>query len=166
MQVQAQLFCTGLSYCDFVVCLENDLHVERIEPDTSFMEEKLAKSQLLFETAVLPELLGRWFSRPLPEASTEETTSSTFATTSMSPLSVMCRITMLLNLHVASTVISSDSPNVLHYCYCQQGEYGRMVGCDNKDCPYQWFHLGCLKLKSLPKSSKWYCPDCRKLKKR
>jgi hypothetical protein len=48
------------------------------------------------------------------------------------------------------------------YCYCQQEEYGRMVGCDNNDCPYEWFHLDCLKLKALPKSSKWYCPDCRK----
>ena len=25
-----------------------------------------------------------------------------------------------------------------------------MVGCDNPGCPYQWFHLECLRLKSVP----------------
>ena len=37
-----------------------------------------------------------------------------------------------------------------------------MVGCDNDDCPYQWFHLDCLKLKAFPKSKTWYCPECQK----
>ena len=34
--------------------------------------------------------------------------------------------------------------------------------CDNDDCPYQWFHLDCLKLKAFPKSKTWYCPECQK----
>ena len=50
------------------------------------------------------------------------------------------------------------------YCYCQKEEYGDLVGCDNAACKYQWFHLDCLKLKTLPKSSKWFCPDCRKVR--
>ena len=41
-----------------------ELHVERIKPDTSFMEENLVKVKLFFKVAVLPELLGRCFSRP------------------------------------------------------------------------------------------------------
>ena len=47
-------------------------------------------------------------------------------------------------------------------CYCRGGEHGQMVGCDNDDCPYQWFHLDCLKLKAFPKSKTWYCPECQK----
>ena len=43
---------------------KEDLHVERIEPNPAFMEENLAKVKHLFDVAVLPELLGRWFSRP------------------------------------------------------------------------------------------------------
>ena len=27
------------------------------------------------------------------------------------------------------------------YCYCQGPEEGEMVGCDNPDCKYEWFHL-------------------------
>ena len=49
------------------------------------------------------------------------------------------------------------------YCYCKQGEHGKMVGCDNDSSSYQWFNLECLNLKNLPTSSKWHCPDCRKL---
>eukprot|EP00054_Salpingoeca_dolichothecata_P013944 m.78180 g.78180 ORF g.78180 m.78180 type:complete len:289 (+) comp20730_c0_seq3:37-903(+) len=38
---------------------------------------------------------------------------------------------------------------------------GEMVGCDNKDCEKQWFHLACIGLKSAPTAKTWYCPDCR-----
>ena len=144
--MQAQLFCTGLSYCDFVVYTKNQLHVERITPDTLFMKEIMIKVQHFFEIAVLPELLGRWFSR-LPSSSSTNTTSLDTST----------------SLPEMSTS-SSDLQN--KYCYCQQEEYGNMVGCDNNGCPYHWFHLSCLKLNCLPKSSKWYCPDCRKLQKK
>lgn len=65
--MQAQLFCTGLSYCDFVVCTQKEVFIERIKPDTAFMMEKMAKVKDFFEIAVLPELLGRWFSRPTPD---------------------------------------------------------------------------------------------------
>ena len=41
LQVQAQLFCTGLSYCDFIVYTEKELHVEHIKPDTMFMKKTL-----------------------------------------------------------------------------------------------------------------------------
>ena len=51
------------------------------------------------------------------------------------------------------------------YCYCQGGEHGEMVGCDNTDCSYQWFHLDCLHLSVPPKGKLWYCPDCSKLDK-
>lgn len=26
------------------------------------------------------------------------------------------------------------------YCYCQQPSFGEMVGCENGDCPTEWFH--------------------------
>ena len=38
-----------------------------------------------------------------------------------------------------------------------------LIPTDNHDCPYQWFHLTCLKLRTPPKGKIWYCPDCRKL---
>lgn len=36
-----------------------------------------------------------------------------------------------------------------------------MVACDKPDCPRQWFHLDCIGLKSVPKSAKWYCDECK-----
>jgi len=47
------------------------------------------------------------------------------------------------------------------YCYCDGVSYGEMVACDNKDCPREWFHLDCIGLKSVPKSAKWYCDECK-----
>ena len=46
------------------------------------------------------------------------------------------------------------------YCLCQQVAYGKMVACDNQDCPLAWFHFGCVGLQSSPRG-KWYCPQCK-----
>ena len=48
------------------------------------------------------------------------------------------------------------------YCLCQQVSYGKMVACENQDCPLAWFHFGCLGLQSKPRG-KWYCPRCKHL---
>lgn len=45
------------------------------------------------------------------------------------------------------------------YCYCRGVSYGAMVGCDNDDCRYEWFHYGCVGLTEPPKG-KWYCKEC------
>lgn len=50
-------------------------------------------------------------------------------------------------------------PNEPTYCTCQQVSYGEMIGCDNQDCPIEWFHFGCMDLSHKPKG-KWYCPKC------
>ncbi len=50
-------------------------------------------------------------------------------------------------------------PNEPTYCLCQQVSYGEMIGCDNNDCPIEWFHFGCMGLSNKPKG-KWYCPKC------
>ncbi|KAK2187789.1 hypothetical protein NP493_154g03011 [Ridgeia piscesae] len=50
-------------------------------------------------------------------------------------------------------------PNEPRYCVCNDVSYGDMVGCDNEDCPIEWFHYGCVGLNQAPKG-KWYCPQC------
>ena len=32
------------------------------------------------------------------------------------------------------------------YCLCRRISYGEMIACDNRDCPIEWFHLGCVGL--------------------
>ncbi|KAM9327614.1 inhibitor of growth protein 3 isoform 2-T2 [Pholidichthys leucotaenia] len=56
-------------------------------------------------------------------------------------------------------------PNEPRYCICNQVSYGEMVGCDNADCPIEWFHYGCVGLTEAPKG-KWYCPQCTAAMKR
>ena len=50
-------------------------------------------------------------------------------------------------------------PNEPTYCLCHQVSFGEMIGCDNIDCPIEWFHFQCVGLSSKPKG-KWYCPRC------
>ncbi|XP_020377349.1 inhibitor of growth protein 2 [Rhincodon typus] len=51
-------------------------------------------------------------------------------------------------------------PNEPTYCLCNQVSYGEMIGCDNDECPIEWFHFSCVGLTYKPKG-KWYCPKCR-----
>ncbi|BFZ24476.1 hypothetical protein BsWGS_27515 [Bradybaena similaris] len=51
-------------------------------------------------------------------------------------------------------------PNEPVYCSCKSVSYGEMIGCDNEKCAIEWYHFGCVGLRSKPKG-KWYCPDCR-----
>lgn len=67
-QVQLQLLLTGASYCDFMVWREDseangEIFLERLQPDMTFVEEGVAKAKLFFLQGVLPELVGKWYSR-------------------------------------------------------------------------------------------------------
>lgn len=52
------------------------------------------------------------------------------------------------------------NPNEPRYCICNQVSYGSMIACDNKLCPYEWFHFRCVGIIRPPKG-KWYCPLCK-----
>ena len=55
-----------------------------------------------------------------------------------------------------------DQEDTKEYCFCHNVSYGDMVGCENDNCPYEWFHLKCVGLKEPPKEEDtWYCPECR-----
>lgn len=81
--------------------------------------------------------------------------------------------------------IDPDEPR---YCLCNRVSFGTMIQCDNVDvsgsitsgtpsyrtqnsqltpvqnCKQEWFHLECVNLSEIPaRTTKWYCPDCRKL---
>jgi hypothetical protein len=50
-------------------------------------------------------------------------------------------------------------PDEPRYCVCRGVSYGEMILCENKDCPTEWFHIGCVRLKTIP-HGKWYCEQC------
>jgi hypothetical protein len=45
------------------------------------------------------------------------------------------------------------------YCSCQDVSFGKMIACDNDNCPYEWFHFSCEGLKQAPIGT-WYCSFC------
>ncbi|XP_073730050.1 inhibitor of growth protein 5b isoform X2 [Misgurnus anguillicaudatus] len=62
-------------------------------------------------------------------------------------------------MHPSDVLDMPVDPNEPTYCLCSQVSYGEMIGCDNADCPIEWFHFTCVGLTTKPKG-KWYCPRC------
>ena len=60
-QIQTQLLVTEYSYCDFFVYTNKDFIRIRILPNTLIMDEIREKVQHFFIKAILPELLGKYF---------------------------------------------------------------------------------------------------------
>ncbi|KAK7093631.1 inhibitor of growth protein 5-like [Littorina saxatilis] len=61
--------------------------------------------------------------------------------------------------HPSDVLDMPVDPNEPTYCLCHQVSYGEMIGCDNPDCPIEWFHFACVGLTTKPKG-KWFCPRC------
>ncbi|XP_054840184.1 inhibitor of growth protein 5 [Eublepharis macularius] len=71
----------------------------------------------------------------------------------------------ILTVHPSDVLDMPVDPNEPTYCLCHQVSYGEMIGCDNPDCPIEWFHFACVDLATKPKG-KWYCPRCVQEKKK
>ena len=142
-QVQLQLHVCDVTYADFVVWTENTTVIERLHENTEFFEGKITNVRNFFMYGVLPEIIGKWYSRgPVADPSGVVTLPSTSA--------------------IDSTDDETDDGRL--WCFCNQPSYGEMIMCDHKNCTIQWFHFDCLCLRGPPKG-KWYCPSCRKLPK-
>ena len=63
-QVQTQLFVSGLPYCDCVVFSgSNNIFIQRIVPDNEFWEVANAHVLQFYISGILPELVGKWYTR-------------------------------------------------------------------------------------------------------
>ena len=62
-QVQTQLYVCQLTYADFVVWTGNGMVYERISLNEKFFEELLDTLKHFFIYGVLPEIIGKWYSR-------------------------------------------------------------------------------------------------------
>ncbi|XP_065189567.1 sushi, von Willebrand factor type A, EGF and pentraxin domain-containing protein 1-like [Sycon ciliatum] len=148
-QVQLQMLVCKVQYCDFVVWNEGQLFVERICADTDFIREAVPGAQKFFQCAVLPELVGKWFTKTF---STLPADASSAATSASEPLGA------------ASTTSTADQERPPEFCYCKSVKAGEVLRCSNNDCSIRLFHMTCLQLKSKPKRKNWTCPECRKIK--
>lgn len=129
---------------DFVVWTKSELACIRITKNVAFIEEKLDDAQHFFIYGILPEIIGKWYSRK--------------------PVATADGVVHLPKSKAQATVDRNDDddddPEKL-WCYCSKPAFGEMNMCDNKKCTIRWDHYDCLCLKETPKG-KWYCPSCMK----
>ena len=88
--------------------------IERVLPDEVFWIDCVKKSEAFFTSCIFPELLGKWYSKPLVPVSAATTP----------PPSIQQRDS------------NSGSSDPL-YCYCRQPEditRNDWIGCDNTNC--------------------------------
>ena len=62
-QVQAQIKLCGANYCDFVVWSDSEVVIERILPNDDVISDALERASKFFKVGILPELVGKWFSK-------------------------------------------------------------------------------------------------------
>ncbi len=75
-QVQCQLYCCNLEWCDFVVHTEKDMHIERIERNKDWWEEQLPKLKEFYFNSLLPELASPRYRNGGIRESGEQSTST------------------------------------------------------------------------------------------
>jgi hypothetical protein len=131
----------GLKYCDFVVWTETVIIQERITIDYDFYDSLMADVKQFFVYGILPELIGKWYTRQ-PIADNGGVVPEHEA--------------------LCSSKSTQDNDKEAIWCFCSQPNYGNMIGCSNDNCTIQWFHFDCLRIRRAPKGD-WYCPSCRKL---
>lgn len=134
-QVQTQLGVCKLESAHFVVWTEKDLHVEQISFDEEFWGMICQKSKNIFDTAIMPELVGKFYTRLL----------STMATVSSQP-----GIFASAESH-GSDCAASASDQEKTWCFCGQVEFGKMILCENAKCHIKWFHYSCVNVKIATK---------------
>ena len=55
-QVQCQLYCTNMDWCDFILRTNKDIHIQRIQRDKKWWGVQMAKLRKFYFDALLPEL--------------------------------------------------------------------------------------------------------------
>ena len=181
-------FCNA-EYCDFVVWNKKSWIIERIYANSDFINNAIAKTVDFIKLGILPELVGRWYTKQslqsdepssiqssstqssstLP-SSTQSSSTQLLSSSSSQPESCQqpCskQISNELNEQSISIQDNTDEATGDSWCYCRKSEStDHMIGCNNAACLIQWFHLSCLHLtlEQIPKG-KWLCPECRHLK--
>ena len=132
-QVQCQLLVSDVKSCDFVVWTSKDFFSQRIIVDPPFCQEMTLLCSNFFKKCILPELVGKMFSKP------------------SQPQPSSC------------TTVNNNQPEQLIICTCRtvyNEETDDVIGCDNENCLYVWFHFKCARIKNIPKGQ-WYCKYCK-----
>ena len=136
----------AVQHGDFVVWTEQTTIMERVKRNQDFFNRKVEIMKDFFVYGILPEVVGKWYTRaPVADSQHIVPIAPTSITTS--------------NYHE-----DDDTDDNRLWCYCSKPSFGDMVMCNNKRCTIQCFHFECVGIRSPPKG-RWYCPSCRLLPK-
>ena len=103
-----------------------------------FDNEMIAQSRKFFKLRILPEILGKFYTRR----------------------PILNNIANQANCIQQIEPVKDQGHNEKTYSYCKKETVGTtMIACDNVECRIEQFHVNCLQLENIPKG-KWYCPDC------
>ncbi|XP_064487680.1 uncharacterized protein LOC135399876 [Ornithodoros turicata] len=150
-QVQAQMFVCNASYADFVLWNENEINVQRIYRDDSFMKPLVETATDFFKKVLLPEVVTHWFS------SRKENTPVLPAPP------VPCTSNPLMPSQTDNTKAAQcDTAISKVVCTCKGRKRSKIIACNNATCSIKLFHLSCVGLKRSPKGVQWYCESCSK----
>ncbi|XP_077529384.1 uncharacterized protein LOC144141751 [Haemaphysalis longicornis] len=141
-QVQLQLFVWQVDYCDFVLWNHKEINVQRVAADEQFLLPLLPVAERFFRKVLLPELVGRVFTRP---------------NENRPPAVNGCASPDGADLGARPTQVGKSD----QYCSCKGPEQGKMIACDGPRCPIIWYHFRCVGLKREPKAKKWFCSSCK-----
>ena len=108
--------------------------------DRHFFEQLLESVDNFFIYSVLPEVIGKWYTRKI-----------------VADADGVVRVPVAARNEDG---IAEEDPHKV-WCYCGQPSYGNMIMCEYNECNITWFHFDCLRIRCPPKG-KWYCPSCRK----
>jgi putative phage-type endonuclease len=150
-QIQTQLGCSNLEFGYFIVWTENDIHVEQIMFDQVVWEKITFSAKNIFNAGILPELVGKYYTR-FPTLSQTLKPTASCSTPPKSVLSAVCS-------NSSRDDQSNESKEL--YCFCQKEAYGKMIACDNQNCNNEWFHYQCVGIKRKPRGD-WYCKECKR----
>ena len=118
-QIQLQLQVCQLHYCDFVVWTAKDFTVERIVADKDFFEGVVDTAQHFFVYGILPEIIGKWYTRK-----------------SIADSDGIVQIPTTTDSSSAEQGTNGDEDMSKLWCYCNEPSYGEMIHCDNDKCMY------------------------------
>ena len=138
-QVQQQLSTVNMQFCDFIVCAFGDNGTEiaskRIYPDKQHWTNVLPKLSHFWRHCILPEILGRWYTRKnklLKPA--EETKPVCYHRTDTGEEVVKCNNPSCpISMFHPSCLNVQQIPSVWHFPSCQKNPEFRKRKGQNKD---------------------------------
>ena len=101
------------TFGDFIVWHENEPVVERIPIDEAFLTDTMKKATSFFTNGMLPEILGKWYTKTHEYSSAE-------------------------SLQASGCLQQNTLQDI--WCFCRSDESGEMIACKNEQCQIIWFH--------------------------